>query len=466
MAFADFTGLSVNSTALEIKVGNVMLRSLIQNKLYHDGVGITEVFTTGADRRGGAVLRVPKVANSTGEFRTMGATVNGEFFNSLDPSIATLSEELIYCKHIYDAMEDVPQAQHVLSLAGASAVGVRSERIAKNIARQMNAGTLAYQLAAVINAVITAGAETDRIFTYTAATEGDAITKFLAASASLDDGDGDYNDYFPVTGRVALLRPSCLQDLRQKGDLIINGSNFAQDIMRSGAVDSETVLPEISEGYRGMINDTAVFMVTKAIWSLAEEWLAVPDNYLVNIVGLICAATATGRGYAFPEQVKIIDSPDGVGLRIQPLSNFGVEVFFEGGIKLLADAAFVEGSVAMVVEAPASETPVATTAVVITGLETVVNGATITMTATVAPSLDGNRYAVKWTSADATLFTVTDTYTYTTVSTNVITGVATDAGTILTCEIMAITYTSAGVKTYTALGTPQTDTVSIATTSS
>jgi len=463
MAFGDFIGLSVNDTALEIKVGNVMLRSLIQNKMYHDGVGITEVFTTGADR-GGAVLRCPKVANSTGEFRTLGSATNGKFFNSEDPEIATLGEELIYCNHVYDAMEDVPQAQHVLSLAGASAVGVRSERIAKNIAKQMNAGTLAYQLADVINAVITAGAETDRIYTYTAGTAGDAIEKFLGASAALDDGDGDYNDYFPVVGRVALLRPSCLKDLRQKGDVIINGSNFAQDIMASGAVDSDTVLPEIVTGYRGTINDTAVFMVTQAIWTEAEKWLGVPAGYLDYIVGLICAANATGRGYAFPEQVKIIDSPDGVGLRIQPLSNFGVEVFFEGGIKLLADTAFVEGSVALAVEAPGSVTAVTPSAVVITGLETVAAGETITMTATVTGGLDGSKYAVKWTSADESEFTMADVYTYTTVSTNVLSYVATDAGTILTAEIMAITY-PLGVKTYTALATPLTDTVSVATTS-
>ena len=462
MAFSDFTGLSVNDTALEIKVGNVMLRSLIQDKLYHDGVGITEVFTTGADR-GGAVLRVPKVANSTGEFRTLGATTNGKFFNSEDPEIATLGEELIYCKHIYDQMEDVPQAQHVLSLAGASAVGTRAERIAKNIAKQMNAGTMAYQLAEVINAVITAGAETNRIFTYTTGTEGDAIDNLLEASATLDDGDGDYNDYFPVVGRVLLARPSFLQELRTKGNVIINGSNFAQDIMASGAVDPDTILPEISNGYRGMINDTAVFMVTQAIWTKAEEWLGVPAGYLDKIVGLISCANATGRGYAFPEQIKIIDSPDGVGLRIQPLSNFGVNVFFEGGIKLIANGTFVEGSVALAVDAPGSETALTPTAVVLTGLETVAVGSTITMTTTVTGGISGHKYAVKWTSADTSEFTLASEYTYSTVSTNVVTGVGTDAGTILTVQLYAISYVD-GVKTYTAVSPAQSDTVSIATT--
>lgn len=355
MAFADFTGLSVNDVALEIKASNVMLKSLIQDSLYRDGVGITEVFSGDAGK-GGAVIRVPKVANSSGNFRTLGATTNGAFFNSSNPEIADLGEEIIYCKHVYDYMEDVPQAQHTLSLAGASAVGIRLERIAKNIAKQMNAGTMAYQLASVINAVIAAsGTETGRIFTYTPATAGDALAKFLDANSALDDGDSDYNDYFPVIGRIALVRPSYLNDLRKNGNIIVGGSNYAQDIVRSGAVDAETVLPEIVTGYRGMLNDVAIFMATQALWTEAESWLGVSAGYLNNIVAIVCSANATGRGHAFPDQTKIIDSPSGVGLRIQPLSNFGVTVFFEGGIKLIAKATFAEGSTALAVEAPGSQ---------------------------------------------------------------------------------------------------------------
>jgi hypothetical protein len=353
MAFEDFVGLTVNDTALEIKTSNVMLKSLIQDSLYRDGVGITEVFSGDAGK-GGAVIRVPKIANSSGDFRELGARDNGAFFNSNPAEIADLGEEIIYCKYIYDQMEDVPQAQHTLSLAGASAVGQRAERIAKNIAKKMNAGTLAHQIASVHNAVLEAGDQDGRIFTYDPTQEGEALEALTLAGASLDNGDGDYNDYFPVVGRILLAKPEYLADLRKKGNVIVNGSNFAQDIIRSGAVDANTVLPEIVTGYRGMINDTAVFMATQAIWTEAEKWLQETPGFLDNIVGLICSANATGRGHAFPDQTKIIDSPNGVGLRIQPLSNFGVTVFFEGGIKLIANDTFVEAQDELTVTAPGS----------------------------------------------------------------------------------------------------------------
>lgn len=357
MAFSDFSGLSVGSTALEIGVSNIILSKMIQEQLYRNGIGITEVYANNASS-GGAVLRVPKIVASTKSFRQLGGAANGGFFNTEAAEVKGLDEILLVCDNIYDAMEDVPQAQHVLSLGGASALGIRAQEIAKNIARQMNAGTMAYQIAAVLNAVITAsGTETDRIFTYDptkfGTDAGSAWSKFQDACASLDNGD-TYNDTFPTVGRIALLRPSALTDLRKNGNVIVGGSNFAQEMIKSGAVDADTILPDVP-GYRGIVNDVVVFSASNNLWTLAEVWMQQSAGYLDNVVGIICSFNATGRGHAFPDSTKVIDSPSGQGLRIQPLSNFGVKVFFEKGIKLLAKAAVVEGSSAITVVAPGSQ---------------------------------------------------------------------------------------------------------------
>ena len=92
-----------------------------------------------------------------------------------------------------------------------------------------------------------------------------------------------------------------------------------------------------------MLDGIPVYKATDFLWTEAEKWLGQEAGYLDEIVGIICSDVATGRGHAFPDQTKVIDSPNGQGLRIQPLSNFGVKVFFESGIKLLADGTFVEG---------------------------------------------------------------------------------------------------------------------------
>ena len=341
MAFATFTG--VNDTALHVAVSEWIIERLVQDNLYRDKLGITQITTKDVGAGG---VRVPKVKPSTGKWRKLGATTNGNWFNSGSIGAIGLDEEFVELLYVYDMPEDVPVSQQKLSLGGLSSVEVRAKEIGKNIAIGMNAGTMAHQIAAVTNAVIAAsGTETDRIYTYTPATDGDSLEKILSANAELDNGDGTYHHYFPREGRVLLLRPRTIANLRRKGAVTVGGSNYAQEILSSGALDIDVKeLPEVHNGYVGMLDSVPVYKATDALWTEAEVWLGQESGYLDEIVGILCSHVATGRGHAFPDQTKVIDSPSGQGLRIQPLSNFGVKVFFEKGIKLIADGTFVEGA--------------------------------------------------------------------------------------------------------------------------
>ncbi len=343
--FATFT--AVNDTALHVAVSEWIIERYVQDALYRNGVGITELTTKDVGMGG---MRVPKVKPSTGKFRKIGADTNGGWFNATQNTIIGLDEVFVEFLFQYDTPEEVPLTQQMLSLGGISNVQVRAREIGKNIAIGMNAGTMAIQLAAVINAVISAGVETNRVFTYTPATEGDSLSKILLANAALDNGDGVYHSFFPRQGRVLLLRPRAIANLRQKGSVIVGGSNFAQEILKTGALDIDvTQLPEINNGYMGMVDGVPVFKATDLLWTQAEIWLGQEAGYLDEIVGILCSHIATGRGHAFPEMTKVVDNPRGQGLIIQPLSNFGAKVFFEAGIKLIADGTFVEGAVAMTV---------------------------------------------------------------------------------------------------------------------
>lgn len=334
---ADFTGYSVNSTAFHIAVANQMIADIAQYDLYHDGLGIIQIT---AEDAGAAAVRVPKIAKSTGEFRELGATTNGTFTNSSTAQTKGLTEEIVTLKYLYDQMEDVPNVQNILSVANAASVSRRLTEIAKAITRGRNAGTMAKQIAAVINACITATAGTDRVFNYAPATDGDALEKLRDAYAALDDGD-DYHDTFPIEGRTIIGRPSFIQDLLQNANIIVGGSNFAQEMIASGAVSPNIQigdLPENTKGYRGMVLGTPLFMASAPLWTAAEEWCQLTAGDLDDLEAIVASHISTGRGQAFPEQMKVIDSPDVNGLRIQPLANFGVEVFFEGGIKLITSA--------------------------------------------------------------------------------------------------------------------------------
>ena len=334
---ADFTGYSVNSTALHIGVANQLIETIIQNDLYQDGVGIIQIT---ADSFGASAVRVPKIAKNTGKYRELGHTTNGGFANSTAVATYGLTEEIITLKYLYDLMEDVPNVQSILSLQNAATVSRRVIEIGKAITRGRNAGTLAHQLRAVLNACVTAASGTGRVFTYNPSTVGDGLAKFRLANAALDNGD-TYHDTFPIEGRLAIWRPGGLMELLDKGDVIVGGSNFAQDMVKSGAVDAtfKDKLPENATGYRGMVHGVACMVATDPIWTEAEDWLGLTAGDLDKFQCVLSSYIATGRGQAFPEQIKVIDSPAVNGLRIQPLSNFGVKVLFEGGIKLITNAA-------------------------------------------------------------------------------------------------------------------------------
>ena len=87
-------------------------------------------------------------------------------------------------------------------------------------------------------------------------------------------------------------------------------------------------------------------MVSKPIWALVEAYLDLAAGTLAdNVLGLVVASEATGRGIAFQNSIKIIDNPRGQGYRLQPLTRWGVEVFIPAGVKLIVKDAFVNPAV-------------------------------------------------------------------------------------------------------------------------
>ena len=352
MAYATFTG--VNDTALHVAVSQTIIERVVQESLYRDRLGLTQVFTNDI---GAGFVRVPKIKPAIGNFRKLGATTNGGFFDSSYGTGDTqgLDEDGIELLYVYNKPEIVPMSQAALSLGGWSRVEQRAKEIGKKIVEGMNAGTMAHQIQAVINAVIAAsGTATNRIFTYTVGISGDVLAKIRGAIAAVDNGDSTYKTVFNRAGRVWLLRPTGVQDLFSVGNIIIGGSNFAQEIVQYGGIDKDT-MPDVVTGYVGMIYGSPAFMAVDFLWTQVEQWLGVSAGYLDNVVGIYAAFESTGRGHAYPESTKVVDARGGQGLEIQPESNFGVKVFFESGIKLLAKAAVVEGSTPLVVLPPGSQ---------------------------------------------------------------------------------------------------------------
>jgi hypothetical protein len=79
--------------------------------------------------------------------------------------------------------------------------------------------------------------------------------------------------------------------------------------------------------------------------TLVEGYLGLDKGDLAKVVGMVVASEATGRGIAFQNSIKAIDSPDGQGIRLQPLTRWGVEVWIPEGIQLIVEDDFVNPSI-------------------------------------------------------------------------------------------------------------------------
>ena len=94
------------------------------------------------------------------------------------------------------------------------------------------------------------------------------------------------------------------------------------------------------DGYVGDFDDIPIHCASSQIWSDAEAYLGLPAGELAEVYGYCSSAMANSRGLAHDNQIKIIDSPDGPGVRLQPQYRFGFESWYATGNRFLVKSTF------------------------------------------------------------------------------------------------------------------------------
>ena len=348
-----YTGTSMaapklDGEALRRFTSESLKENIFQNIIALPEKGVTEKFSTDTDASEIRIIRqaVPQI-----DARRMGATVNGGYFNSNNPIMPQSAEYGLKILYMIDDSVDYPTVMdEMVELPVAEAT---NKGVAGVVSRNINASTLAHQITAVINAII-GGATMNTVALASAGAIKDAI---LDANAKLDDGDSANGiDQFPVDGRQCFIRASLRPKLMATGQIIIGGSNYAQEMLKRGVISPDTYKSE-GLAYIGEIDGVPVSVVAKVAWDLAEQWMQLTAGKLDAVVGLVVAGIATGRALAFNNSVKIIDCPRGQGKTAQYKYRWGIEVFTPLGIvpifdynKTYADVS----STAITIEAPDS----------------------------------------------------------------------------------------------------------------
>ena len=334
----QFTAPAIDGQAVKRVLAPEIMMNYVQAVIHQNGYGVTEKFSTDTDA---FEIRVVRENPLTQNARSLGATLNGGYFNSGTYEQPTSTEYGIRLTFEIDNNIDIPA--NMQDMFPLDVVGATTRNLGQLVSKNVNASTLATQVASNLNynAEVQDASGTPTWVEVTLGTTN-LYEAFMSASVALDDGDvANGVDYFDVDQRMSLWRPTVRQYLLREGIIVLGGSNFGQVMIANGKVDPSTGKPrENLGGYFGDIDRTPQHIATSAIWTLAELYLGLTAGGLDDVYGMSCASIGTGRALAFNSTIKVIDSPVGQGMRIQPKYRWGLETWFPKSVVLFVATGF------------------------------------------------------------------------------------------------------------------------------
>lgn len=339
---------NVNNSATQVLCAKQIKENLFVSLLHRDGKGVTQHTETDV-----STLRILKPAVPTGSARTLGSTGNSNngWFNSTAATVQDILEYDLNLIHIYDLMTDIPEVQE--DMVPVSVFDAANKNIGGRIATEINASTIAYQLADRFNAADTANAWTN-IAIVEGTTGKVAYDAVMSASAKLDDGDEALGiQGYPFEERQLLMKSAFRQKLMSETGVILGGSNYAQSMVAKGALSPDAA-KEYGNMYCGEIDLIPCFITPAPIWKRASEWVGTTGTAFDGVDAIMCAASATDRGISTMDYVKVIDSPNGAGKRLQPKVRWGVNVSYGSGIVPIVANGTAVPSAQLTVTAPGS----------------------------------------------------------------------------------------------------------------
>lgn len=343
--FADIKTPFVNEATLKRLMSSRVKENIFQNIFTRPNEAVTEKFSEDTDA---AEIQVIRVKPDGSDARVIGDEQNGAWFNGQGASFSTTAAYGVKILTTIDRNIDIPTNQQ--DMMNVDVAEAELANLAGRVNRNINAMTIAEQLRKNFTDVAEGKVEKNWI---TLAGD-DYLSALIEAGGKLDDGnEAEGVDAYPDGARAVIIRSKVKTAFLKKGQVIIGGSDAAQNILRKGGL-SEDDRPEVaSTAYVGEVANMPVYVASQAVWTLAERYLGLTPGRLNGVQMLVVSAIGTLRALAFNSAMKIIDSPDGQGRRLQPKYRFGTECIDALSVVPVVDGTFVAPS-NIVIKAPAS----------------------------------------------------------------------------------------------------------------
>lgn len=319
--FADISAPFVNDATLKRVMSAKVKDNIFQGIFMKPGEAVTEKYSEDTDAAEIQVIRVKPNAN---EARHIGADNNGAWFNVGPDTTPTTEAYGIKILDTIDYNIDIPTNQQ--DMMNVDLAEAELSNLAGKVNRNINAVTIAAQLCRNFNDLADENKQIPKNWVEVAASNPNYLEAIITASAQLDNGNEAQGiDAYPDDFRAVIIRPLAKAALLKTGQLLIGGSNYAQDIIRKGGFDAGAEPSVATTGYMGDIAGMPVYAAAQAVWSTAEKYLGLGAGALNDVHMLVVSGVSTGRALAFNSAIKMIDSPLGQGRRLQPKYRFGAE---------------------------------------------------------------------------------------------------------------------------------------------
>lgn len=330
---SNFGAPTINGIAAKRILSNQVIENLYQAKIEGEGEGVTERFSYDVS---GAEIRFTHVKPIKALARRLGSAVNGGNF----PISANEGETDTFGIRVLDVMDDpIDLAQVSMNMIPVDLLGAYIKSYTDQVALNINALTIAGKYYATYMREAVGGDV--NITTY----DGTDIQKaLLDANSLLDDGAPDMGvSMFPQDDRCLTIQAKYRSTLLAKGILSIGGANYAYDIVKGGTVNPGVAPRKSEDGFIGIFDNVPVHVVSSLVYKVAAGYLGLEEKDLTQVIACVSSGFANVRAIAAVRDVKVIDHPDGQGIRIQPLTRFGFEVVpgYEKGNSLVVEKDYV-----------------------------------------------------------------------------------------------------------------------------
>lgn len=330
---SNFGAPTINGIGAERIFSNQILENLYQGQIESDGEGVTQRFTYDVS---GAEIRFTHVKPVKALARRLGSTINGGNF----PISANEGETDTFGIRVLDVLDDpIDLAQVSKEMIPVDLLGAYLKSYTDQVNLNINAVTVAGKYYATF--IKDAAGNDVNVIEY----DGEnLLTALLDANSLLDEGAEDMGvSMFPQNDRCLTIQSKYRSTMLAKGVLTIGGANYAYDIAKGGVASAGAEPRKGEDGYIGIFDNLPVHVVSGLVYKTAAQYLGLKEKDLKQIIACASSGYANVRGIAAVREVKVIDHPDGQGVRIQPLTRFGFTVVpgYENGNAFVMEKGYV-----------------------------------------------------------------------------------------------------------------------------